>query len=329
MQVSVIGTGSFGTSIAQSISNNVSKVNLLGRNKAVLNSINKNRLNKYYFPSTELSKRIECHNLSRHKDIIGRSDLVIFALPSGVTRDVVKKLKSSIKEKPVLSTSKGIEFPSLYTMTEVIKDVTGNERVYSLSGPTFADEVINESFTCATIGINSEKDKKLLMRILNIPNFVFDYSNDVSGVELCGVLKNIYSIAVGIFDSFSNSYNEHYAFLNLCFKEMSEILNEFSNDKDLILKFCAFGDFNLTTNSDKSRNRTLGLMVGKGMLNLNEFNPSVIFEGLKSIKAIGEKSDNSKLEVPIVKFVNNALNEPDNIKYSLNELINSMRTINK
>ena len=110
---------------------------------------------------------------------------------------------------------------------------------------------------------------------------------------------------------------------------MSEILNEFSNDKDLILKFCAFGDFNLTTNSDKSRNRTLGLMVGKGMLNINEFNPSVIFEGLKSIKAIKEKSDNIKINVPIVEFVNKALNEPDNIKFSMNELINNMKIISK
>ncbi|MGI9533954.1 MAG: NAD(P)H-dependent glycerol-3-phosphate dehydrogenase, partial [Thermodesulfobacteriota bacterium] len=109
----------------------------------------------------------------------------------------------------------------------------------------------------------------------------------------------------------------------LCFKEMGEILNEFSDDKDLILKFCAFGDFNLTTNSDKSRNRTLGMMVGKGMLNLSEFNPSIIFEGLKSIKAIEEKSNKKKLNVPIIKFVNRSLNDVDNVKYMLNNLIKS------
>ena len=327
MHVSVIGSGSFGTSIAQSISKNVDIVNLFGRNKAVLNSINKHRLNKHYFPATTLSENIKCYELAKHKNIIPDSDLVIFALPSGVTREVADKLKSSIKDIPVLSTSKGIEFPSLKTMSEVIKDVSGNKRVFSMSGPTFADEVINKSFSCATIGINIDKDKKVLMKALDIDNFVFDYSKDVSGVELCGVLKNIYSIAVGIFDSFSNSSNEHYAFLNLCFKEMGEILNEFSDDKDLILKFCAFGDFNLTTNSDKSRNRTLGMMVGKGMLNISEFNPSIIFEGLKSIKAIKEKSNNSKLNVPIVKFVYDSLNKSGNIKFNLNKLLSEIKTI--
>jgi len=325
MQISIIGSGSFGTSIAQLISNNASKVNLLGRNKAVLDSINKNRINKYYFPKTLLSEKIKCYELSKHKELLNDSDLVIFALPSGVTRDIAEMLKSSIKDKPVLSTSKGIEIPSLNTMSDVIKEITGNERVYSLSGPTFADEIINGFFTCATVGIDNNKDRDLIMSVLKQPNFVFDFSNDVSGVELCGVLKNIYSVAVGIFDSFTNSSNEHYAFLNLCFKEMSEILNEYSDDKDLILKFCAFGDFNLTTNSDKSRNRTLGMMVGKGMLNLTEFNPSIIFEGLKSIKAIKEKSDNSKLNVPIVEFVYESLNETENIKFKLNKLLTDLK----
>jgi len=321
MKVSVIGAGSFGTSIAQVISSNINTVNLFARNKDVLNFINNERINKNYFPSVILNKNIQCYELHKDEELLADSDFVVFALPSGVIREVAEVLKENIKQVPILSTSKGIEFPSLLTMSEVIKEVTGNARVYSFSGPTFADEIINGSFTSATIGINNEDDKITLKEILNLPNFLFDYTSDVSGVELCGVLKNIYSIAAGIFDSFSNSNNEHHAFLNLCFKEMNAILNEYSEDKDMILRFCAFGDFSMTTNSDKSRNRTLGLMVGKGMLNLNEFNPSIIFEGLKSINAIEKKCENINLKAPIVRFVKESLNDIDGVKLRLNKLL--------
>jgi len=321
MKVSVIGAGSFGTSIAQVISTKCSKVNLFARNKDVINCINKNRINKNYFPSVVLNKNIDCFDLFSDQSTLLDSEFIVFALPSGVTREVAGVLKTNIKDVPILSTSKGIEFPSLLTMSEVIKEVTGNSRVYSFSGPTFSDEIINGAFTSATIGIDNKKDSITLKEILNLPNLIFDYTNDVSGVELCGVLKNIYSIAAGIFDSFSNSNNEHHAFLNLCYKEMNSILNEYTEDKELILRFCAFGDFSLTTNSDKSRNRTLGLMIGKGMLNLNEFNPSIIFEGLKSINAIQKKCENKNIKVPIVRFVKESLDDIEGVKLNLSKLL--------
>ncbi len=321
MKVSIVGAGSFGTSLAKVVSKNSSSVNLFARNIEVIDCINTKSVNKNYFPSVVLNKNIKCFDTNQDSSELAGSDFIFFALPSGVTREVAEFISNSIGTVPILSTAKGIEFPSLLTMSQVIKEVTGSERVYSFSGPTFADEIINGSFTSATIGINNDQDKNKIKEVLNIPQLKFDYSEDVKGVELCGVLKNIYSIATGIFDSFSNSNNEHHAFLNLCFREMNVILNKYSDDRELILRFCAFGDFSMTTNSDKSRNRTLGLMVGKGMLNLNEFNPSIIFEGLKSVNAIEEMCDKKGLAVPIVKFVKESLNDRDSVKLRLNELL--------
>ena len=327
MKACIVGTGSFGTSIAQLISRNLENVYLLSRNSEVIESINNFNINKYYYPSDKLSKNITCYDISNSEKFLDESDLIIFALPSGSTREVAAGLKiKNHGEKIILSTSKGIEFPSIKTMSQVIKQETGNNRIISFSGPTFADEMIYGDFTCGTFGIEEDNDhREVLLNVFKSDNFLFDTSPDVTGVELCGVLKNIYSIAVGIFDSNSNSNNEHYAFLNLCFKEMYKILNEFSEDKDLILKFCAFGDFNLTTNSDKSRNRTLGLMVGKGMLNLNEFNPSIIFEGLKSVKALEMKTRESGIKAPIVNFVHEMLSDVEGVRNKLNNLLKELQ----
>lgn len=225
----------------------------------------------------------------------------------------------------IISTAKGIEYPSLNTMTQAIKKVTSNKSVYCFSGPTFADELIMGYLSGFTVGANDKEGRDMISDLLSSPNILCDFSDDIEGVELCGVLKNVYSISVGIFDSFSHSNNEHYTFLNLCFKEMKNIVDEVAKDKDLIHKFCCFGDFNLTTNTDKSRNRTLGLMVGKGLLKLNEFNPSIIFEGMKSVKAIRKKSNQLGLDTPIVNFAHAALNKKGNIKVDIHKLLEKIK----
>ncbi len=325
MKVSIIGAGSYGTALAQVISYNVDQVFLLGRDKSIIDEINKNKVNKNYFPSLKLSDNIRAFQLFQDIECIKESDVIVFSLPSGVTREIAKKLASHVSGKLIISTSKGIEYPSLNTMSQAIVKATGNKNVFCFSGPTFADELIRGYLSGFTIGVNNSQGKETVYGLLNSPNILCDFSDDIVGVELCGVLKNVYSISVGIFDSFSHSNNEHYTFLNLCFKEMKNIVDEVAKDKDLIHKFCCFGDFNLTTNTDKSRNRTLGLMVGKGLLELKEFNPSIIFEGMKSVKAIRKKSNQLGLDTPIVNFAHAALNKKGNIKVDIHKLLEKIK----
>ncbi len=325
MKVSIIGCGSYGTALAQLISSNVNQVFLFGRDFSLLNEINKNNVNKIYFPSIKLNENIKAFHITKDAEYIKDCDVIVFSVPSGVTRDVARKLSDYIKGKMIISTAKGIEYPSLNTMTQAIKKVTSNKSVYCFSGPTFADELIMGYLSGFTVGANDKEGRDMISDLLSSPNILCDFSDDIEGVELCGVLKNVYSISVGIFDSFSHSNNEHYTFLNLCFKEMKNIVDEVAKDKDLIHKFCCFGDFNLTTNTDKSRNRTLGLMVGKGLLKLNEFNPSIIFEGMKSVKAIRKKSNQLGLDTPIVNFAHAALNKKGNIKVDIHKLLEKIK----
>ena len=325
MKVSIIGCGSYGTALAQLISSNVNQVFLFGRDFSLLNEINKNNVNKIYFPSIKLNENIKAFHITKDAEYIKDCDVIVFSVPSGVTRDVARKLSDYTKGKMIISTAKGIEYPSLNTMTQAIKKVTSNKSVYCFSGPTFADELIMGYLSGFTVGANDKEGRDMISDLLSSPNILCDFSDDIEGVELCGVLKNVYSISVGIFDSFSHSNNEHYTFLNLCFKEMKNIVDEVAKDKDLIHKFCCFGDFNLTTNTDKSRNRTLGLMVGKGLLELKEFNPSIIFEGMKSVKAIRKKSNQLGLDTPIVNFAHAALNKKGNIKMDIHKLLEKIK----
>lgn len=325
MKVSIIGAGSYGTAIAQLISQNAETVYLHARDKSAVKAINKRRVNPNYFPSLKLSKNIIAVQLYEDAQYLKHCDVIVFCLPSGVTRETARRLSADhIKDKLIVSTSKGIEFPSLNTMSETISSVTGNKNIICFSGPTFADELIQGFLSGFTIGTSNQKQAKIATSLLGKSNVIYDFSNDIKSVELCGVLKNIYSIAIGIFDSFSYSNNEHYAFLNLCYKEMNSIIVRVSKDKELVHKFCFFGDFNLTTNTDKSRNRTLGLMVGKGMLKLNEFNPSIVYEGMKSVRAIKKMSKRLGLNIPIVDFAHDSLNSKKNVKIEIASLLTKL-----
>jgi glycerol-3-phosphate dehydrogenase (NAD(P)+) len=317
MKVSILGPGSFGTAVAQLVSQNVDEVNLFGRNNDIIKSINQNNVNNIYHPLIKLNENIKAFHLE-DKRMINNSDFVIFCVPSGSTRIVAKELNENLKDKIIISTAKGIEFPSRKYMSQVIEEETNNRNIVSLSGPTFADELIRNVLSGITLGINESFYKESLVQIFRSSNILLDYSLDVHGVELSSVLKNIYATAMGIFDTFFQGHNEHNALLNLCFKEMRYILIESGHD-DISDHFCGFGDLNLTANTDKSRNRTIGLMLGK-KIKLDS-KSTITVESIKSVKAIKTMSDSLNLKTPIVNFVDSAFEEGNDIRNSINQLI--------
>ncbi len=325
MKIAVIGSGSFGTAISQSLATQVENVFLFAKRQNVIDDINNNSLNREYFTNIKLESNIKALSFDCI-DKISEVDIVILAVPSGVTREVAYNLKELLKDKYIISTAKGLEYPSLKTMTEVIKEETNSETVFSFSGPTFADELIAGNLSAATLGCKDEKFfydyKKIIPQ-----NILLDYSFDTKSVELCGVLKNIYAIATGIWDSIHTSNNEHFMFLNLCFKEMNMILEKISYDSMLITKFCCFGDFNLTSNVDKSRNRTLGLMIGKNIISISSISSNIVLEGTKSIKGINQMVKDLEINTPIINFVNEVLGDNSNINISILNLLNKIKDL--
>lgn len=117
MRVSIIGPGSFGTALAQLISKNTGEVYLFGRNKNVLNSINNKSRNDVYFPLNQLNDNIRAFHLKNDVFLIDETDLVILSVPSGVLGSVIQELNPYLNDKVVISSIKGIDYPSLKLMT--------------------------------------------------------------------------------------------------------------------------------------------------------------------------------------------------------------------
>ena len=278
-------------------------------------------MNPKYHPFVKLNRNVRAFDVARDSQHLQESDVVIFAIPSGATRQVSRNVNKYLKDTVIISAAKGVEFPSICTMSRVINQETGNHKIFSFSGPTFADELIQGLFSCATLGIDDEEHLDAVTRLLRTPSLILDFSHDVEGVEWCGTLKNVYAIATGIFDSTIAGNNEHYGFLSLCYKEMKRILDVVSSDKDLAHKFCAFGDLNLTANVDKSRNRIFGFIVGKLWVTPEDIRSDVVVEGVNAAKAVKTKCDALGVDAPIVSFVNSCLDNPKRVRGKIQELI--------
>lgn len=318
-RVGVIGAGSMGTAVAQSLSREVGEVIVFGRRQETVDSINRSSYNTSYFPGLRLNPNIRARLMDDRSALRG-CKTVIIAVPSSEVRPVVSTIRDELGGTTLVTVAKGLEYPSLRTMSEVILDETENPDVACFSGPTFADEVAYGHIAGATIGISDDPSLRVEMSDL-FGGFILDFSDDIRAVELCGVLKNVYAIGTGMWDSVYGNHNEHYAFLNMCYKEMCTFLKAISYDEGIFTKFCCFGDFNLTANVDKSRNRTLGLMVGKKIVKTPYLGSGVTFEGSRSVKGILELAGNHDIDMPIARFVYDVLNGNNNVRESVGTLI--------
>ncbi|WP_250987344.1 NAD(P)H-dependent glycerol-3-phosphate dehydrogenase [Methanoculleus oceani] len=318
-KVGVIGAGSMGTAVAQSISRRAGEVFIFGRKKEIVDSINTDNRNANYFPGLRLNPNIRARLMGDRLDVAGCAAVVI-AVPSSEVRSVVKAAGDDLSDQILVTVSKGLEYPSLKTMSEIIRDETGNPDMACFSGPTFADEIAYGHIAGATIGAGDDPSLRATMSDL-FGEFILDFSDDLRAVELCGVLKNVYAIGTGMWDSVYSNHNEHYTFLNMCYKEMCTFLKAISHDKDIFTKFCCFGDFNLTANVDKSRNRTLGLMVGKKIVKTPYLESGVTFEGSRSVKGIIELADTHDIDLPIARFVYDVLSGNNNVRASVDTLV--------
>ena len=134
----------------------------------------------------------------------------------------------------------------------------------SMKGPSFAREIINRVPTGFTIGCTDKAIGDRLIAVFNETTIFTDSSEDIEGVEILSILKNIYAICLGIVDAHFNSPNLRFLILTRAFNEMRKVLLHFNGKEETIFRYCGYGDFTLTALNDLSRNRTLGLLIGKG-----------------------------------------------------------------
>lgn len=299
MTVGVIGAGALGTAISQIISENVDELLLLLRNEKLCEEINDLRYNSQYYPNYKLND-----NIRATVDIndLSTCDIIFLAIPSSAFRKTLKDLQNIVKKDVIIvTTAKGIEYPSLKTMGKLIEEYFDDNYV-ALSGPNFASEIMLNMPTVTNIASKNYENSVKVKNVLSTRQFKVKIIDDIYGIELCGILKNINAIANGICEGININENARFAVLTKGFKETITIIEAIGGKSDTVHEYCGFGDLILTATSRESRNHTLGILYGQRLI-INENASGVVFEGKNSINAIKDICSKNNIHSDIVNFV--------------------------
>ena len=178
--------------------------------------------------------------------------------------------------------------------------------------------MVDSAPTLLTLGYEYKEQYNIITNIIKKTNIYIDYTTDIRGVELLSALKNIYAIFLGYVDGQYNSANTRFMILTKCFAEIKIILKALGGREETLLLSAGFGDLGLTALNDLSRNRTLGLLIGKGFFNSDFTNHSVVLEGIKTLNMIDEAMpDLLKKRLPIFARMANFFNSPSENKMDI------------
>lgn len=317
-----LGAGSIGTSLGNSLAvRDDLMVSLLSVEQDVVDSITLKNINQKYFPNIRLSPALKA---TTSESVLRDAEVVFIAIPSVAVVDYMQKIKDLLPKDAILvNLAKG--FGCHKQIISLCLSEHLPNPVCALKGPSFAREIINNSPTAFTLAANDEKLCKRLEPLFDETNIFVDTSTDLTGVEILSILKNIYAILVGIVDAHFNSPNLRFMMFTRAFNEMRNLVFHFGGHEETMFKYCGIGDFGLTSLNDLSRNRTLGLLIGKGFFNEGISN-KVVLEGRIAMRIILEKLTESNVpeksyhmmsqldrvfngDTDIAEFVNKLINE--------------------
>jgi len=314
-----IGAGAIGTALGNSLVKNPTlDVTLVSIEEEVVASINEHHVNRKYFPGVALNHRLQA---ALSTDPVKKAEFIFMAIPSVDTVNYLKAHRDTIPPQAIIvNLAKGFGEHNC-TIARCLNEFLPNE-VCAMKGPTFARDIINNQPTAFTIGSHNPDLFGKFREIFDKTNIYLDFSTDIQGVEILSILKNIYAIVAGITDASFDAPNLRSLVLTKAFKEMRDILLEFGSDEKTMFKYCGFGDFTLTALNDLSRNRTLGLLIGKGFFT-REMSDKVVLEGkiavnvLVDVMTARKKSDN----FPILHELYKVFNEYYDLSQFVNRII--------
>jgi glycerol-3-phosphate dehydrogenase (NAD(P)+) len=325
--VGIIGAGSWGTALAALLATNGHPVDLWAYEEEVVLQIDQEKENKTFLPGRVLPENIR--PTRSLKSVVAQKDLLILAVPSHFFRQVVTGIVPLLplvkRECLWISATKGIENDSLLTMSALLRDLLGPDHfpfIGCLSGPTFAKEVARELPSAVTLASVEDRTAEKAQRFFSNPLFRVYTNRDILGVELGGALKNVIALAAGISDGLGFGHNTRAALITRGLAEICRLGEKMGAQRTTFFGLAGIGDLVLTCTGDLSRNRTVGLRLGKGeKLSAILSTMSMVAEGIKTTRAAYQLANREKIEMPIVAKVYSILYEDSNPRAAVKDLM--------
>ncbi len=328
-EIAVIGAGAWGTGISVVLGRKQThNVRLWAHEAEVRESIAARRVNELFLPGQSIPESVRCTN--RLAEALDGAEIVVSVMPSHHTRRLFESMRPYLgSEMLFVSATKGIENDSLLRMTQVIAEVldTGDEgfqpRLGALSGPSFAKEVAKGDPTAITVASEDAELASTVQREFSDPRFRVYTNDDVIGVELGGALKNVVAIAAGVLFGMNLGHNTAAALITRGLAEITRLVVACGGKAATMSGLAGLGDLVLTCTGGLSRNRSVGVELGRGR-KLDEIIAGMhgmVAEGVLTTNAAVGLARKAHVEMPITEQMHAILQQGKPVEEAIRDLM--------
>ena len=327
-KIAVIGAGAWGTSLSIVLGRKgTHNVRLWAHEKEVRDSISSRRVNELFLPEYAIPECVIA--TGSFEEALQGTEIVVSVMPSQHCRGLFQKMRPLLKpEMLFVSATKGLEEETLLRMTEVISAIVGSDggfkpRVGALSGPTFAKEVARGDPTAITIASRDVGLTENIQREFSDTSFRVYTNSDVTGVELGGALKNIIAIAAGVCDGLGLGHNSIAALITRGLAEITRLVVGCGGRQETMSGLAGLGDLVLTCTGGLSRNRSVGVALGRGQ-KLSEIIGAMhgmVAEGVFTTHAAVELARTRGVEMPITAQMDAILHHGKSPRNAIHDLM--------
>ena len=305
-EISVIGSGSWGTALAVLLASKLPKVTLWCLESEVAENINHTHCNPLYVSEFSLPDTLQAD--TDLLAVAARSRVLVMVVPTQFTRGILQRLSEVVSaETRFVFASKGVEVETLTLISDIYADVFGQDRLGNacfLSGPSFAREVLMQQPTAVTIAGNNRAVVQEMQMLFYTPYFRTYASTDVVGVELGGALKNVIALAAGVSDGLGFGNNARAALITRGLAEMIRLGVRLGAMAETFSGLSGLGDLLLTATSTQSRNYSTGFRLGSGE-RWEEIQKGTreVAEGVQTTLSVWHLAKKMDIDMPIAQAV--------------------------
>jgi glycerol-3-phosphate dehydrogenase (NAD(P)+) len=317
MNITVLGAGAWGTSLAALLQKGGHSVTLWGHDPDHLCDIGRNHRNERYLPGIQLPESLLLEpNLERATALC---EVIVVAVPSKAFREVTKSLSNF--SGIAVSVTKGIEYSTGLTMCGVLSETAPRAKGAALSGPSFAMEVAKSAPTAIVAASSDEATVNAVQQLFHRPFFRVYRCPDLIGVELGGALKNVIAVAAGICDGLGFGDNSKAALVTRSIAEVRRLGMECGAQPDTFTGLSGLGDLMVTCFSKLSRNRGFGERIGRGEKIEKILSEMVaVAEGYPTAKSAYKLARSRNVETPLIDEVYAMLYEGKDVRNAVQDL---------
>lgn len=317
----VVGAGAWGTALANHLARVGHQIRLWAYEEDVADAVTRTHRNTRFLPEAEIAPSITASTVMR--EVVEGAEVILMVAPSHVTRAIAEMVSPHLPPNPlVVVASKGIEQHTLALMTTVVAEVLHAKAPVALSGPSFAVEVARGQPTAIVAASDDRSCAEQVQQLFHSPTLRVYTQDDVTGVELGGALKNVMAVATGIAEGLELGFNARAALITRGLAEMTRLGVALGASAATFAGLAGMGDLVLTCTGHLSRNRAVGIEIGRGAtLEQALAGRDTVAEGVITTRSARALAGRYGVRMPIVDAVYSVLFEEMAPRDAITELM--------